>query len=95
MKGTHSIEVKLLGQKIVLRTAGDPELVREVVDLVTIKLRESEGRGKSPAPHHVALLALLDLAEEYVKAKRRAADHRQQVDDKSRELLGLLEAEFK
>ena len=88
-------QVSLLGEKITLKTAGDPEHVREVIGLVNERIAAAEKRIKTGAPHHVALLALLDLAEEYVQAKKRAGFHKKDLDDKSRELVGLIEAELK
>ena len=96
MSKASTIEVKLLGQRIVLKSSElDPEVIRQVLQLVTLKLSEAEGRSRGAAPHQVALLALLDLAEEYVKAKKRTLDFKQQLDDKSSKLLSLVEAEFK
>lgn len=93
---THSTEIQLLGQRIVLRTSeSDPELVDETVQLVSVLLRNAELRGKSKVPHQVVLLALLDLAEEYVKSKRRAAGHKRQMTEKSTQLLLLIENELK
>lgn len=92
---TQSIELKVLGQRIVLKsTGGDPETTQEVIQLVTQKVNEAEERCKSAVPHQVALLALLDLAEQYVQAKRRTLDFKHQVDTKSSQILTLLEAEM-
>lgn len=90
-----TVELRLLGQKIALKSNEDPQFVREVVDLVSSRIREAEKRMPSAASHHVALLALLDLAEEYVRAKQRAGEHQKQMQDKSSQLLRLIEAEFK
>lgn len=92
----QTTEVKLLGQKIVLRTSEtDPEVIQEVLQLVSKKISEAEGRGRGAAPHQVALLALLDLAEEYVKAKKRTTEFKNLLEDKSNQLLSLVEAELK
>ena len=92
----QTIEVKLLGQKFVLKSSEcDPDWVREVVDLVSLRLDEAEKRGRGVAAHQVALLALMDLAEEYVKAKKRIFEYQKQVDEKANRLLGLLESELK
>lgn len=92
---TQSIEVTLLGQKIALKTSGDPEVVQQVVELVTSRIKDMEKRSRSIVPHHVALLALLDLAQDYVQAKNKTTDHLRKVDQRTQELLNLVEAEFK
>jgi cell division protein ZapA (FtsZ GTPase activity inhibitor) len=96
MTKQQTTEVKLLGQRIVLKTSeADPEVLQQVLQLVTLKISEAESRSRGAAPHQVALVALLDLAEEYIKAKKRTLDFKRQLDDKSNQLLSLVEAEFK
>lgn len=91
----QQVEVKLAGQKIVLKASGtSPELLNEIMDLVSVKLRNAEKRGKGTASHQVALVALLDLAEEYVKAKHRTAAFKQEMNTRSDSLLRLLESEL-
>ena len=54
-------------------------------------LRDAEKRVKEgSAPHHVALLALLTLAEEYLAAKDRVTGHQKEFRDKTGELFELL-----
>jgi cell division protein ZapA (FtsZ GTPase activity inhibitor) len=96
MMKANSIELKVLGQKIALKTTeSNPELIQEVVDLVTSKIKLAESRVKGAAAHQVTLLAILDLAEEYIGAKRRTADFKKSVTEKSSYLLDLIEAELK
>ena len=95
-KPQTSIEVKLLGQKLVLKaTESDPEMLKQIIQLVTSRLSEVEGRSRGAPPHQVALLALLDLAEEHLKAKKKSAELKSQVDEKSSKLLTLVEAEIR
>lgn len=94
----QTVEIELLGQKIVLKSSGeDPELIREVVALASERLkiaRQRSGKG-AVAPHHVALLALLDMAEEYVRARKRSGEYRKAVLEKSERLKSLIESELK
>jgi cell division protein ZapA (FtsZ GTPase activity inhibitor) len=92
---TQSIEVRLLGQKIALKSAADPEITREIASLVAARLKEAESKSKGLVPHHVALLALFNLAEEYIEARGRTAERLETMDRKSRDLLALVEAELK
>jgi cell division protein ZapA (FtsZ GTPase activity inhibitor) len=90
----QTIELRLQGQKIVLKAIGsDAEDVREVVELVKVKIKNAEKRGKSAAGHQVALLALMDLAEDYLKAKRKTAEFKRAVTHKSEQLSMLLSPE--
>jgi cell division protein ZapA (FtsZ GTPase activity inhibitor) len=91
----QSVEIKLAGQKIVLKASeADPELVREIVELVSVKIKNAEKRGKGNSPHQVALVALLDLAEEYIKAKRRTFAFKREMNDRSENLMKILDSEF-
>lgn len=89
-----SVEVSLLGQKITLKSSGDPELIREVLELVSEKIQKIEGRGQAHVPHLVALLALLDLGEDYVQAKRRFVAHQEKMAITSHALFQVLETEY-
>jgi len=76
----HVIEIPLMGQKIVLKTQADPKLVAEVTALVLERLSASEKRVKNAnAPHLAALLALFDVTEDYVEAKRKILEHQQEL----------------
>ena len=70
-------------------------MAKEIVELVQERIDAAEARLPTGAIHHVALLALFDLAEEYVQAKRRTAKYKKTVDEKSGELFSLLESELK
>lgn len=92
----RSVEIKLAGQKIVLKTSeADPKLLNEILELVNVRIKNAEKRGKaSVAPHQVALLALLDLAEEYVKAKHRTAAFKHEMNSRSDSLMRILDSEL-
>lgn len=93
----QAIEIKLLGQKIALKTSEvDPALTSQIVTLVQNRIKDAEQRApKISAPHQIMLLALLDLAEEYILAKKRTTEFKQRVDEKSSHLLGLIDSESK
>lgn len=92
---SNTVQLSFMGQKVVLKSEGDPELIQEAVDLATLRLADAETRIKGVAPHHVALLALLDIAEEYVRSKRRSVEHKRKLEKRTTELMGLLDQELK
>ncbi len=81
-------EIKILGQKIPLKTTEkDETLSNEVIALVSKRLEAAEQRLKSQRnAQNVMLLALLDLAEEYVRAKRRTASYQMEMSEKAAEI---------
>ncbi len=90
----QSYELRLCGQKIHLKApAENQEVADQVLELVSRKLKEAESRvPRTTAPHQVTLLALLDLAEDYIKAKQKTVEFKKRVGAKSAHLLGLIEA---
>ena len=90
-KGTF--EVQLAGLRVPLRSTGpDTELAREVARLVSERIAEAEKRIKAgAAAHQVALLALMDLGEEYLLARKRTEEFRKTVEDQSRALVERIE----
>ena len=91
----NTIELKLAGQKIVLKATGsDADMIREIVDLVSVKIKNAEKRGKTAAAHQIALVALLDLAEEYIRAKRRTSEFKREMNSRSDSLMRILETEL-
>ena len=94
-KKEQVIELKIMGQKVVLKSQGDPETIREVADLVALRLKDAERRTKGMAAHQVALLALMDLAEEYVKAKKRTQEHKKKIEKRSGDLSRLMDLQLK
>lgn len=97
MASANPLELKILGQRIPLKAGGmDPDLVREVVDLVAAKVESAEKRcPQGVMAYQVAVLALLDLGEEYLQAKRRTEAFKADIEERSERLLDLIEANLK
>ncbi|MBN21384.1 MAG: hypothetical protein CL678_08870 [Bdellovibrionaceae bacterium] len=94
LKKVSKNEVTLLGLKIGVKSDSDPEIVRDAVRLAELKILDAEKRVKGKTPHHIAVLALLDLAEEYIRAKKKVSEHRDQLNEKTAELLTWVEKEI-
>jgi|GEM_PF-2393308 len=90
-----SVELKILGQKISVKSPlAEPERMQQVADLVADRIKEAEAKtGPGAAVHHVTLLALFYLAEEYLASQDRASDHFDRIERKHSELLTALEIE--
>lgn len=88
------VELKILGQKVNLKTEGDPEVVREVMALAQERLTAAESNAKGAAPHQIAILALLDITEAYVQARGHFVDQKRTFNIKSSELLNLIKSEI-
>jgi hypothetical protein len=96
MKKAKSLELKLCGQRILIKASEiDPELSEQVMELVSRKIEEAEERtsSRTVAAHQVVLLALLDVAKEYIQAKQRTVEFKKKISAKSTHVLGLIEAD--
>ena len=91
----QTFTVEILGTRYALKSDGDPKIIERALELAEIKIGDAERRLRAGAPHQVALLALLDLAEEYVRAKDRATEHRDELIRRSEKLLSIVEEELK
>jgi len=92
MDETRPLEIYLLGQKVTLRAYdADPEKAKEVVHFVTEKLKEVEQKTQNLLSYQLVLLALLDLAEEYLNAKQRAVNWQKMLLQSSQQLLEWIE----
>jgi hypothetical protein len=85
-----AFEVQLLGQKITLKALGETAEAEAVLKLVNDRLKSAEHRNRDRVPHHVVLLALLDIAEDYVRAKTAMSTHQQAVQKKTGQILEIL-----
>lgn len=98
MSSAQKVEIQLLGQKIALKASEtDPQLLKEITELVGTKIKSAEKRTKSGIASQVLLLAMMEIAEEYVKAKHRTIHFKREVGEKSdslnQVLVGILEGE--
>ena len=88
----HEIEIR--GQRIPIRSQGDPEVIAETIATVKAGLRSADSRVKKElAVHHVILLAYLELAEEYVRAKKGLVAYQSEVANQAETLMELIGAE--
>ena len=79
-RDSAQVEMDILGERLLIRASEDPSLVGEVAELVKLRLQEASRRlAGTPQKNRVLLLALLDLAEEYVKSKRRILTQRSKI----------------
>lgn len=92
----QSMEINLCGQRILIKASEiESELSDQVIELVSRKLEEAEARttSKTVAAHQIVLLALLDVAKEYIQAKQRTVEFKRKISVKSNQVLGLIESD--
>jgi len=86
----QSIEVQILGQRMVVRFDDDPHHVERLASYVKRKVDEVATRGPVTSSK-IALLAALNIADDYFRALEETRELKRQVAAKSRALLADLE----
>lgn len=92
-----SIELKVLGQKLILKSDADSARSRRVVDWVTERVTMIEKRigatSKSTVipPMHIALLALLEIGQEYLDSKDKTEKHQAEMNQIAKMLMQELQ----
>jgi cell division protein ZapA len=82
--------IRVLGEDIsVLSDSGD-EHVETVVKYVNDKVKEIQNTAKTINTVHVAILAALNIADEYYKVKEIKEDICQQMESRSEKLIHLI-----
>lgn len=94
MAATNSpIILKILGQRLVLKSDADSDRSRRVVEWVTERVSVIEKRlvatSKSSVipPMHIALLALLEIGQEYLDAKGRTEKYQTEMNQVAQMLM--------
>ena len=88
--GKKSIEVQILGQRLVLRADGDPRRLENVAAYVTRKVEELATHAPVSSSK-LALLAALNIAEDYFRAVEESRELKREVASRSRALLRALD----
>lgn len=63
------VDVEILGQRIVLRSDDEEAYVRKVADYVDVKMKEVLKGNQPVTKINVAMLAALNIADEYHRLK--------------------------
>ena len=91
--GEGPASVTIFGRTYRLRGDGDSEYLKRLAELVDEKMREVESATGTADTTKIAILASLNLADEYLKAGRHAATSTVREDGAERERrLGRLVA---
>jgi cell division protein ZapA (FtsZ GTPase activity inhibitor) len=85
------VDITLHGQHFVLKSSQDEESLNKIVQFANSRIDGIASAAGALSPHKVALLAVLDLAEELVEERRNLTDLKEKIRTKSNLLLDMLE----
>lgn len=87
------VKIELLGQTYTLRTSTEESKVQAAANLVEGKLEEYQAATRSNIKLDVAILAALDIANEYLQIKDSAEKLKERLEGRSRAIIKTIEAE--
>ena len=88
------IEVVIMGQKFLVRSESEENYVTEVSGFVDKKINEVMQSTKSVASLNVALLAAMNIADEYLKFRRGTDTRIDKVEKKIKDMIELVELQL-
>ncbi|MDP2600309.1 MAG: cell division protein ZapA [Deltaproteobacteria bacterium] len=85
------IEIKVMGQKFVVRSDSSEDYVNQVATFVDQKMNEVVKNSKSVASLNVAILAAMNIADEYLKYRMNKERQHTQVEKKIKDVIELID----
>jgi cell division protein ZapA (FtsZ GTPase activity inhibitor) len=85
-------EVRIAGIVFNLKTSQDENTVYELVNFVNTKIEESTSALKSGSLQNAAILASLNIAEDYLMLKKQAVTELDRLEQKVRKVSSELES---
>lgn len=87
-------EIIIMGQKFMVKSDSDDDYVHRVAAFVDNKINEVIQNTKSVASLNVAILAAMNIADEYLRFKRDKTDRFLEVDKKVSDLIELIDLQL-
>jgi len=85
------VEITLQGQRFILKSDLDEVSLDRIVGFANGRIDAISAAAPNLPSHRIALLALLDMAEELFNEKRHLTDLKESIRTKSNLLLDMLE----
>ena len=86
----QTVEVSILGQRMLLKANDDPRHLERLASFVNRKIDEVAAHGPI-STQKLAVLAALNIADDYFRSLDESREFKRQVASKSRTLLAELE----
>ena len=90
----QSYEVTILNQKFVIKSEADEKYVNRVSDYVSEKMHDITAHSKSVTSLRVAILAALNIADDYFKLKGKSKERRSRAEEKIKDLIAIIDAQL-
>ncbi len=89
-----SFEVSILNQKFIIKSDADERYVQKVSDYINKKIHDITSHTKSVSTLRVAILAALNVADDFFKLREKRKDVGQVAEKKIRDILSVIDAQL-
>ena len=90
----RTMEISIMGQKFMIKSDSDYDYVTHVAKNVDQKINEVLQNTKSVASLNVAILAAMNIADEYFKFQRDKKERFNKVEKKIEDLIELIDLQI-
>jgi cell division protein ZapA (FtsZ GTPase activity inhibitor) len=87
----RAVEVEIMGERLTLRTDSEESYVRSVAGYVDKKMQEIQKNTRPSAKSSIAMLAALNIADEYQKLKDHCDTVSQRLDRLLQKVINITE----
>ena len=91
---SKSIKVNIYGSEYLIKGEGDSEHVEEIAAYLDEKMHEVNPKGAIKSPLKVAILAALNIADEYFGSREGFHSKLRTVENKTEELIEFVDSEI-
>ncbi len=85
------VKVEIYGQKYTIRGDAPSEYIEQLADFINSKMDEIGKNIPSSNSLQIAILAALNIADEYFQLKKINSGTESKIDEKAREIISLLD----
>ncbi|MBN1283188.1 MAG: cell division protein ZapA [Proteobacteria bacterium] len=87
-------EISIMGQKFMVKSESNDDYVRRIAGFVDQKIEEVMQSTKSVASLNVAILAAMNIADEYFKFKKDRDDRIEKAEKKIKDMIELVDLQL-
>jgi len=87
-------EISIMGQKFMVKSDSNDDYVLRIAGFVDQKINEVMQSTKSVASLNVAILAAMNIADEYFKFKRDRDDRIEKAEKKIKDMIELVDLQL-
>jgi len=87
----NRVRVNIYGEEYTVRSNGDEEYIRRVSGYVDKKMRDIAEKASNKSPSRVAILAALNITDEYFKEKSKETQNISDFEKRASDIITMLD----